>query len=193
MNFGKYFSKDRFSLRQVVGMLTVVIIGGGVLAYATTVTIPNTFVSGTTAKASDVNANFTALADAINNRASASLANVAGTWNYTLNGSFIEALSGNTLCTMSRTGTLTLNADGTFSDSQANTNNYCQGAGVQVNTGGTMTGTWTVSSNGSGTLTYSSGGLVSLQSSKDLNTMTSVMNVPTGNYPGNWTITYLRQ
>ncbi len=64
MEFEKYFSKERFSLRQVVGMLTMVIVGISVIAYAT-VTIPYTFTSGTTAKSSEVNANFTALANAM--------------------------------------------------------------------------------------------------------------------------------
>lgn len=64
MKLGKYLSNDRFSLRQVIGMLTLVIVGISVVAYAA-VTIPYTFTSGTTAKSSEVNANFTALANAM--------------------------------------------------------------------------------------------------------------------------------
>lgn len=154
--------------------------------------VPYTFSSGTVAKSSEVNANFQALADAMNNRTSATLANMAGTWNYSMTGSFVEVLNGNRLCTMSRTGTLTFNADGTYSDNQADTNNYCHGGGVQTNTGGTFTGTWTVLANGTGTRTYG-GGSMSFQTSKDLNTMTSAWNVSTGNYPSNGIATYVRQ
>jgi hypothetical protein len=59
-----YFSKNRFSLRQVVLILTIVFIGIAVLSYAT-VTIPNTFTSGTTISSSQVNANFAAVKEAI--------------------------------------------------------------------------------------------------------------------------------
>ena len=155
--------------------------------------VPYTFSSGTVAKSSEVNANFQALADAMNNRTSATLANMAGTWNYRSAGSFLDALNGNRLCTNSHTGTLTLNADGTWSDNQADTNNYCQGGGVQTNTGATFTGTWTVSANGSGTITYGGGYSLSFQASKDLNTMISAWNSSTGNFPGNGTATYVRQ
>lgn len=191
MKIRGYLSRERFSMRQVVGLLAVVFVGVAVFSYAG-VSIPYTFTAGTTAKASEVNANFQALADAMNNRTTATLANMAGTWNYRMTGSFLEALNGNRLCTMSRTGSLTLNADGSFSDNQADTNNYCHGGGVQTNTGGTFTGTWTVSANGSGTLTFG-GGSLSFQTSKDLNTMTSAWNVSTGDFPSNGTATYVRQ
>ncbi len=59
----KYFSKKRFTMRQVVGLLTVVFLGISVIAYA--VTIPNTFSSGTTISSGQVNANFTALKTAV--------------------------------------------------------------------------------------------------------------------------------
>lgn len=57
-----YLSKKRFSTRDVVLMLTAVILGMGVFAYAT-VKIPNTFTSGTAISSSAVNANFTSLAN----------------------------------------------------------------------------------------------------------------------------------
>lgn len=59
-----YFSKNRFSLRQVVLLLTIVFIGVAVISYAT-VTIPNTFTSGTTISSSQMNDNFTAIKNAI--------------------------------------------------------------------------------------------------------------------------------
>jgi len=60
----QYIAKKRFSVSQVVGLLALVFIGITVLAYAT-VNIPYTFTSGTTAKASEVNANFQALSAAM--------------------------------------------------------------------------------------------------------------------------------
>ena len=60
----KYFSKKRFTMRQVVGLLTGVFLGITVIAYAA-VTVPNTFSSGTTISSSQVNANFTALGNAM--------------------------------------------------------------------------------------------------------------------------------
>lgn len=56
-----YFSKKRFSLRQIVFLLSIVFAGIAVISYAT-VNIPNTFTSGTTISSSQVNSNFTALA-----------------------------------------------------------------------------------------------------------------------------------
>ncbi|MDI6801787.1 MAG: hypothetical protein QMD01_07050 [Thermodesulfovibrionales bacterium] len=64
MKIKQYFSKERFSMGQVVGLLAVIFIGITVLAYAA-VNIPYTFTSGTTAKASEVNANFQALANSM--------------------------------------------------------------------------------------------------------------------------------
>ncbi len=71
-----YFSKKRFTLdknlkpcqgftmRQVVGLLTIVFLGIAVISYA--VTIPNNFSNGQTISSGAVNQNFQALADAIN-------------------------------------------------------------------------------------------------------------------------------
>ncbi len=60
----KYFSKKRFTTRQVIGLLTIVFLGITVIAYA--VSIPNTFGTGQTISSGAVNQNFQALADAIN-------------------------------------------------------------------------------------------------------------------------------
>jgi len=57
-----YFSKSRLSLRQVVILLTIIFLGIAVNSYAD-VTIPNTFTSGTTISSSQMNANFTAVAN----------------------------------------------------------------------------------------------------------------------------------
>ena len=59
-----YFNKKRFSMRQVVGLLTIVFLGIAVITYAA-VNIPYTFSSGQTAKAGEVNANFNAVKTAI--------------------------------------------------------------------------------------------------------------------------------
>ena len=59
-----YFNKKSFTMRQVIGLLTVVFLGIAVIAYAAS--IPSTFSSGQTISSSAVNQNFQALADAIN-------------------------------------------------------------------------------------------------------------------------------
>jgi hypothetical protein len=64
MNIKNYLSKKKFSLQQVVGFLALILIGVTALSYAA-VNIPYTFSSGTIAKASEVNANFQALANAM--------------------------------------------------------------------------------------------------------------------------------
>jgi hypothetical protein len=61
----EYFNKNRYSLRQVVIMLTIALLGIAVISYAA-VNIPYTFTTGTTISSSQVNANFAALASAIN-------------------------------------------------------------------------------------------------------------------------------
>lgn len=79
MRIRKYLSRKRFSMRQVVGLLMVVFLGVTVLAYAA-VTIPNSFTPNTTAKASEVNANFQAL---VNGMAGAKTAGPSSTINFT--------------------------------------------------------------------------------------------------------------
>ncbi len=59
----RYFNKKRFTMRQVIGLLTIVFLGIVAIGYA--VTIPHTFTSGTTISSSQVNANFTAVKTAI--------------------------------------------------------------------------------------------------------------------------------
>jgi hypothetical protein len=56
--------KKRFSMAEVVGLLAVAVTGVAIYAYAAT-TVPNTFTTGTIAKADEVNDNFSALATAI--------------------------------------------------------------------------------------------------------------------------------
>lgn len=187
MDFKGYFLKKKFSTGQVIGLLATVFLGITALAYAA-VTIPHTFHSGTTASANEVNENFQALADAINNRTTATLEGMAGTWIYAMNASYLR--SGNTLCTYSKSGILTLNSNGTFSDIQDDTNDYCHGIGVITSTGGTFTGTWTVSANGAGALTYpSEGATLSFRVSKELNLMISKWTSNSSTV----TVTYLRQ
>lgn len=174
MEFKKHFSKKRFSLRQVIGMLTAVIVGGAALAYASSVTIPYTFTSGSTASSSEVNANFQALANAINNRTDATLANMAGTWSYNSFGSWLNGNPPNAgLCVTATNGTITLNTDGTSSIFQDVSTNLCisssAGSATYPNTGGTIPGTWTVLADGSGTLTLN-GKTYPFQASRDLNT-----------------------
>lgn len=183
-----FLTSKRFTTGQVAGLLAAVFSGITVLAYAG-VTVPHSFTADTTAKASEVNANFQAIADAINNRSTATLSTMAGTWKYVINGTYLNPSSGNTLCTYARTGVLTLNADGTLSDTQDDTYNYCHGTGAVTNTGGTYTGTWTVADDGSGTLNYPSTSGVSFRTSKSLDTMIGKWSFDTST----GSITYLRQ
>lgn len=62
-------SKRKFSLLEVVGLLAAVILSVGLYAYA--VTLPHTFTAGTTAVADEVNENFQALEEAVNEVADA--------------------------------------------------------------------------------------------------------------------------
>lgn len=59
-----YFNKKRFSMRQVVGLLTGVFFGITVIAYAA-VNIPYSFTSGNPIRASEMNDNFTAVKNAV--------------------------------------------------------------------------------------------------------------------------------
>jgi cytochrome c oxidase assembly protein Cox11 len=52
----------KYSAKEVIFMLVVAMTAVSVLSYAA-VTIPNSFTAGTTAKATDVNANFSYLAE----------------------------------------------------------------------------------------------------------------------------------
>ncbi len=172
MKLRRYLSRDRFSLRQVIGMLTLVIVGISVLTYAA-VTIPYTFTSGTTAKSSEVNANFQAIATAMNNRTSA-ISNMAGTWNYTSTKSQLNSSPPSAaLCVTTGKGTITLNADGTGSIVEYPSTTLCiassSGSAAYPNTGGTSSATWTVLADGSGTITVN-GVTFNFQASRDLNT-----------------------
>ena len=55
----KFILKKRFSLPEAIGLIGIAVICVSVVSYA--VTVPHTFSSGTTAKSSEVNANFAAL------------------------------------------------------------------------------------------------------------------------------------
>jgi hypothetical protein len=86
-----YFNKKRFSMRQVVGLLTIVFLGIAVITYAA-VNIPYTFSSGQTAKASEVNANFQALANAMPAVKTAGLADSANISSMYPNGTEVLSL-----------------------------------------------------------------------------------------------------
>lgn len=58
-----YFSKKRFTMRQVVGLLTIVFLGITVAAYAVNITY--TFTSGNPIRASEMNQNFTDVKSAV--------------------------------------------------------------------------------------------------------------------------------
>ncbi len=58
-----YFNKKRFTMRQVVGLLTVVFLGITAFAYAVNITY--TFSSGSPIRASEMNQNFTDIKNAV--------------------------------------------------------------------------------------------------------------------------------
>lgn len=62
----KRILKKRFQMAGTIGLLVLACLSAAAAGYAQT-TVPHTFTSGTTAKASEVNANFQALTNAINN------------------------------------------------------------------------------------------------------------------------------
>lgn len=61
----KYFSKKIFTMRQVIGLLTIVFLGIGVMAYAVSFT---DFQQNTTISSNDMNNKLKALKDAINKK-----------------------------------------------------------------------------------------------------------------------------
>jgi hypothetical protein len=58
-----YFNKKKFTMRQMIGLLTIVFLGVAAIGY--TVTIPNSFTGGNPILASEMNTNFTALKTAV--------------------------------------------------------------------------------------------------------------------------------
>ncbi|MFZ3089719.1 MAG: hypothetical protein WA240_03755 [Nitrospirota bacterium] len=102
----KYFSKKSFTMRQVVGLLVVVFLGITVIAYAA-VTVPNSFSTGTTISSSQVNANFTALGNAM-----PAVKNNASTTSCTLFTSTVAANVLSLAVTPPVDGNIILSADG---------------------------------------------------------------------------------
>jgi hypothetical protein len=153
----------KITLKGLLIGLAAIILAVGTLNYAAgDITFPNSFQNGTVADADDVNANF----EAINSRQAASVAKLAGTYDFRGSGIFLENVNGvQTNCPVSFRGTAVLNSTGHGTISQTD-NDECLG-----NVSGTDTVTVTINSNGSGTLTFGSGGVDSIQVSKDLNTI----------------------
>jgi hypothetical protein len=60
-----YFNKKSFTMRQVIGLLTIVFLGISAITYAVSFT---DFTSGTTISSSEMNTKLNALKDAINKK-----------------------------------------------------------------------------------------------------------------------------
>ncbi|MBI1821574.1 MAG: hypothetical protein HY036_01415 [Nitrospirae bacterium] len=151
--------------------LSVLILSLGVYKYAVgDITFPNTFSNGTVADATQVNANFAA----INTRSSATSALMTGTWNYLESGSIGSTVS---VCSITGGGTIILNANNSVSITE-NGLLFCPGTAPSAFNNGTVTGTYSVSTNGSGTINITGGAIYLLQASKDLNQMIIVTSQP---------------
>jgi len=146
-----------------VGLLLLVLSGVGLAQ----TTVPNTFTAGTAAKASEVNANFQALATAIDNLGSRvsklegtlSTADVAGTYAFasleveTFTGANVNVASSlGIVHHQNGNGTFTFNANGTFTFSQTTSSskltfllNSASATETIETIPGTATGTWTLS------------------------------------------------
>jgi hypothetical protein len=155
----------------LIGLATLVFSIGLFRYTLADIVFPNTFTSGTTASASQVNANFAA----INTRQSATAALMAGTWFYNESGYEISSTYG--VCPEIGTGSITLNANGTASITEIAAVANCNDSTVPPTvrpypeTNIITAGTFTVSSTGVGTITLSDGSTYGFTTSKDLNTM----------------------
>ena len=127
------------------------------------VTVPFTFAPSTAARAAEVNANFQALATAIDNLAARvsklegqiTPADIAGVYGW--RGLQIGLINGGMVETISYTGTVTLAPNGTFSGTLTGRGFDLPAGGNRVlhNTDDNVSGTWTLS--GSNTVTLSLG------------------------------------
>jgi hypothetical protein len=109
-----YFRKKRFSLGEVVGLLAIAL---AIIGYAASVTVPNTFSPGTTISSTEVNDNFTALKNGIDeNKSVAACSPEVLTTTLTTSVSDIASVSitvpGPGRVTVSGSGTFQLNNDG---------------------------------------------------------------------------------
>jgi len=156
--------KPKINIKMMFISLAAVILLAGMLNYAAgDITFPNNFQNGTVADAEQVNDNFSA----INTRQTATLAKLAGTYDYRGSGIFLETIiSVQKDCPVSFKGTLVLTSNGSGNVSETQ-NDQCQGTAVS----GTSNLTVTINPNGSGTLTYAGGAAYTIQLSKDLNTI----------------------
>jgi hypothetical protein len=156
--------KPKSCLKVILISLTAVILSVGILNYAAgDITFPNNFQNGTVADADQVNANFAA----INSRQAATLAKLAGTYDYRGSGIILKNVNGvQTNCPVSFRGTLVVNTSGSGTISRTENDQCGETASVTNNV------TVTINTNGSGTLTLvGGGGAHSIQLSKDLNTI----------------------
>lgn len=165
--------KSLMSQRGIFVSLGCLVFVVGLFRYTLAdIVFPNVFTSGTTASASQVNANFAA----INTRQTASASSMAGTWNYVANGTI--TITGPSTCSISgAAGVITLSSNGTASITESGFVT-CPTASPSAYTNTTVNGTWAVSANGSGTINITGGSVYSIQASKELNQMLIMVGTP---------------
>lgn len=106
-----HFRNKRFSLGEVIGLLAAVLVGVAVIGYAASVTVPNTFSPGTTIRSDEVNDNFTALKDGIDqNKSVAECSPEVLSTTLTTSVSDIASVT----ITVPGPGTVTVSGSGTF-------------------------------------------------------------------------------
>jgi hypothetical protein len=149
------------------------------------VTVPNTFTSGTPAKASEVNANFQALATAINSlsdrvakvEGTITAADVIGTYQFENLQIGIDAPSGETEV-IAYHGPFTFNANGTFTSTF--TGALYSKTGPEPDDG-TITGNWTFAN---GKVTFTVTGDTSSSTLYAVNGGDLLLGAVSGNEPG---------
>jgi hypothetical protein len=160
--------KCNLNLMDILLGLFIVIVP---LTASADVLVPHTFASGSPAVASEVNANF----QAFNTRQTATLPAMAGTYSFQMIrfSTITTSISGNptfnTTCAYQIQGTMTLTSGGNATATTTSINNF--GGNNCVNDSpGTLSGTYTVNADGSGTITVP-GITFNFKASKDLNTV----------------------
>lgn len=110
----RYFNKKRFTMRQVVGLLTIVFLGIAVITYAVSF---SDFTSGTPILASEMNSKLNALKDAINKKDTSCQGNSA-------NDVLVKV---GPLCVDKYEASVWSNADGTVTQYGTSSDNYPAG------------------------------------------------------------------
>ena len=161
--------KSHITWKGVLISLSILILFVGTFSLATGgVSIPNIFKAGDPAKASEVNANFAAIQSAINDRQTASDAALAAdyyvkdlqTWKKAFPADYLKLCTTtctqgcNCTCSSSFQGTLSFTADGKVTGSGVTSEQCaCTSSCCLYTNTVTITGTYTVTADGAGSMT----------------------------------------